>query len=446
MKRYPYDLSHYVASCGEIGRLQTLSVIPVVANDSISIDFVGAFRLSPLRRALALDCRIDIATFFIPHRHIYGQDWIDFTKAGTNSTTELDAITDPSALGNVYGFIPGVGGATGHKPYKHLYAGYCQIYNQYWRVPNIDDPGDLMDETTIPTDQAVLDYGQPVARLPVLLSTNPKDITDPAYADVSVDVGGTDAFSLFDVRAAMQSLKSNIQRDWFSERYRDILSQVTGSSTVSTDADQRPTLLMRSSNWMSGYDVDGTDDATLGQYAGKSQTLVTHRMPSKYFNEHGCLWTVCALRFPPIFNGEIHPMNNYSPVSGPYASYENIFGDPDVATARTPQAWSMNAFVAQGKTQTIGYMPHSQWYRTQPSWTHPKFHNIAGYPFIDTINSPTSGVPRWMAYEQPGDYDMFQSTELAHWNVVSKFNVHSKRIIPPASYSIFTGADHNLPT
>src|SRR5205085_2587943 len=37
------------------------------------------------------------------------------------------------------------------------------------------------------------------------------------------------------------------------------------------DADNRPLLVMRSNLWASGYDVDGTDQTSLGQFSGRVQ-------------------------------------------------------------------------------------------------------------------------------------------------------------------------------
>src|SRR5439155_23794185 len=71
---------------GQIGRLITISTTPVIAGDSFEMDAVGALRLSPLRRGLAIDSTVDIFTFYVPHRHVYGEQWIKFMKDGVNAT------------------------------------------------------------------------------------------------------------------------------------------------------------------------------------------------------------------------------------------------------------------------------------------------------------------------------------------------------------------------
>src|SRR5947209_17063409 len=72
----PHDLSHLGFLAGQIGRLITISTTPVIAGDSFEMDAVGALRLSPLRRGLAIDSTVDIFTFYVPHRHVYGEQWI----------------------------------------------------------------------------------------------------------------------------------------------------------------------------------------------------------------------------------------------------------------------------------------------------------------------------------------------------------------------------------
>src|SRR5215216_565741 len=68
-ERMPHDLSHLGFLAGQIGRLITISTTPVIAGDSFEMDAVGALRLSPLRRGLAIDSTVDIFTFYVPHRH-----------------------------------------------------------------------------------------------------------------------------------------------------------------------------------------------------------------------------------------------------------------------------------------------------------------------------------------------------------------------------------------
>src|SRR5258708_40056033 len=80
-ERMPHDLSHLGFLAGQIGRLITISTTPVIAGDSFEMNAVGALRLSPLRRGLAIDSSVDIFTFYVPLRHVYVEQCITFMKS-----------------------------------------------------------------------------------------------------------------------------------------------------------------------------------------------------------------------------------------------------------------------------------------------------------------------------------------------------------------------------
>src|SRR5438874_8848 len=63
-ERMPHDLSTLVFLACQIGRLITISTTQVIAGYSFEMEAVGALRLSPLRRGLAIDSTVDIFFFF----------------------------------------------------------------------------------------------------------------------------------------------------------------------------------------------------------------------------------------------------------------------------------------------------------------------------------------------------------------------------------------------
>src|SRR5438045_9455748 len=81
------------------------------------------------------------------------------------------------------------------------------------------------------------------------------------------------AFLLF--RSA--NLHTDQERDYFMQRYHDVISSFGGKTSY--DADNRPLLVMRSNLWASGYDVDGTDQTSLGQFSGRVQQTYKHSVP-----------------------------------------------------------------------------------------------------------------------------------------------------------------------
>src|SRR6056300_1537363 len=135
-ERMPHDLSHLGFLAGQIGRLITISTTPVIAGDSFEMDAVGALRLSPLRRVLAIDSTVDIFTFFVPHRHVYGEQWIKFMKDGVNATP-LPTVNTTGYIDHA-AFLGTINPDTNKIP-KHLFQGYLNIYNKYFKAPWMPD-------------------------------------------------------------------------------------------------------------------------------------------------------------------------------------------------------------------------------------------------------------------------------------------------------------------
>src|SRR5262245_45306514 len=87
------------------------------------------------------------------------------------------------------------------------------------------------------------------------------------------------------------------------------LARLTLIPITSYDADNRPLLVMRSNLWASGYDVDGTDQTSLGQFSGRVQQTYKHSVPRFFVPEHGTMFTLALVRFPPTATKEIQYLN-----------------------------------------------------------------------------------------------------------------------------------------
>src|SRR3546814_11642266 len=85
-ERMPHDLSHLGFLARQIGRLITISTTPVIAGDSFEMDSVGALRLSPFRRGLAIDSTVDILYFYVLLRHVFGDKWFILIQVGVHAT------------------------------------------------------------------------------------------------------------------------------------------------------------------------------------------------------------------------------------------------------------------------------------------------------------------------------------------------------------------------
>src|SRR5699024_1831479 len=112
---------------------------------------------------------------------------------------------------------------------------------------------------------------------------------------------------------------------------------------TSYDADNRPLLVMRSNLWASGYDVDGTDQTSLGQFSGRVQQTYKHSVPRFFVPEHGTMFTLALVRFPPTATKEIQYLN----AEGALA-YGDAGGAPGVYGSWPPRVVSMMGVCRSG--------------------------------------------------------------------------------------------------
>src|SRR2546429_1364733 len=236
-ERMPHDLSHLGFLAGQIGRLITISTTPVIAGDSFEMDAVGALRLSPLRRGLAIDSTVDIFTFYVPHRHVYGEQWIKFMKDGVNATP-LPTVNTTGYIDHA-AFLGTINPDTNKIP-KHLFQGYLNIYNNYFKAPWMPDRTEA-NPNELNQDDAR--YGFRCCHL--------KNIwTAPLPPETELSrqmTTSTTSIDIMGLQAAYANLHTDQERDYFMQRYHDVISSFGGKTSV--DAVNRPLLVMRSNLW-----------------------------------------------------------------------------------------------------------------------------------------------------------------------------------------------------
>lgn len=431
MSSVPYDLGHLIFSCGAMGRMMTLDCIPVLAGDRLALDYVGSFRLSPLRRGLAIDCKVDIMSFYIPHRYSYTDsttgDWTKFVEEGVGTTEVLkttDYIPDDSsnagALGlNYYTF-------SGQRDVpRWIPAGYRNIWNNYIRPPTTTSVEKRAFQSWADSERR---YGLPTARLKRLWSTVlPVSEFDQAKLKVPV-ASGTADLDLIDLQYQYAKLRTEQEREYFNIRYRDIVRSFGGFTNHNVD--NRPHLLYRSSFWSSGYDVDGTSKDALGQFSGRVLQAFRHRVPRYKCSEAGSVWTVAIARFPSSNTQENHFLaRRIEP------TYAEIVGDPViVGNQRLYPLAADDIFSTNLKTE-LGKVPYAQWYRYHPDVIHPNYRTLQGFPFLqDPVTSQTNAV-----LERAASYDQcFSTLQLGHWNIQARSNAHVIRNLPSSRSSMLT--------
>src|SRR5258705_13484999 len=117
----------------------------------------------------------------------------------------------------------------------------------------------------------------------------------------------TTSLDIMGLQPAYANLHTNQERAYFMQRYHDVISSFGGKTSY--DADNRPLLVMRSNLWAAGYDADGTDQTSLGQYSCRGQQPYKHSVPRFLVPEHGTMFALPRVRLPPAANKEIQWQN-----------------------------------------------------------------------------------------------------------------------------------------
>src|SRR5262249_55535005 len=81
------------------------------------------------------------------------------------------------------------------------------------------------------------------------------------------------------------------------EAGKSYCSRRFGGATCDDKSAQIYARFMRSNLWASGYDVDGTDQTSLGQFSGRVQQTYKHSVPRFFVPEHGTMFTLALVRF-----------------------------------------------------------------------------------------------------------------------------------------------------
>src|SRR5699024_5654958 len=137
----------------------------------------------------------------------------------------------------------------------------------------------------------------------------------------------TTSIDIMGLQAAYANLHTDQERDYFMQRYHVVISSFGGKTSY--DADNRPLLVMRSNLWASGYDFDGTDQTSLGQFSGRVQQTYKHSVPRFFVSEHATMFTLALVRFPRAAMTEIHYLNDisaltYIDTAGAFVLYDNL--------------------------------------------------------------------------------------------------------------------------
>src|SRR5205085_1920370 len=131
---------------------------------------------------------------------------------------------------------------------------------------------------------------------------------------------------------------------------------------------------------------------------------------SRFFvPEHGTIFTLALVRFPPTATKEIQYLNAKGALT-----YTDIAGDPVLYGNLPPREISMKDVFRSGDSSKKFKIAEGQWYRYAPSYVSPAYHLLEGFPFIQ---EPPSGDLQERVLIRHHDYDQcFQSVQLLQWN------------------------------
>src|SRR5260370_34171689 len=233
-ERMPHDLSHLGFLAGQIGRLITISTTPVIAGDSFEMDAVGALRLSPLRRGLAIDSTVDIFTFYDPHRHVYGEQRIKFMKDGVNPTP-LPTVNTTGYIDHA-AFLGTINPDTNKIP-NHLFQGYLNIYHTYFKAPCMPDRTEANPNERNQDDAR---YGFRCCHLKNIWTAP----LPPETALARQLPTPTTSMDIMGLQAAYANLYTDPERASVLQRYHEVMSSFVG--TPACESVQRPLLFITS--------------------------------------------------------------------------------------------------------------------------------------------------------------------------------------------------------
>lgn len=417
-----YDLGNYTHTVGKIGRLAVQNLLPVYPGDSLSYSANFMLQMKPFVRGIQIDAVIDIVTTFVPMRHIYGQNWIDFITEGRDTSVILPS----RSVTHVPSYLPwGRSQITGIPAWKA--DGYYRNWSRLFRPPNQG-----VDEIlTIPNDHSDAQmrvFGQPCAHLEAIWNGGVD--TQPTAAQQEVDASGN-SVNLVELDEAAGELKAALQRDWNGAYYTDVLRSFW-RGRAGTDADERPTVLNHQRINTDGVNVYGTGSNNLAEMAGRGQAIFNHGFPRRFFGEHGHVWTFVLVRFPAIHEREVHYL---AKIGSP--SYDEIAMEPDLVMRKAPVRHEVQDFFEGNGTQELFFQPYGQWYRYQPNIIHNQISYLNAYPYMKDVPSNKRDVALVRSQEYD---DIFLAASQFHFDSQADFIVECDRMIGSTMSGAFVGA------
>lgn len=424
MERTSYNLSHGGFGQMKLGRVFCIQCLPTLPGDQISWDGHVYIEMETLKHRLSLRARVDIATFWVPHRAT-DSNFEAMLVDGLDSATALQTTGNPTLAVE---WLPYWNTNPTSKPNWYM-NGPLQIFNRFFK-PLTEDIADATWSTG-PWNGALSEddftFGFPAANLPEAIWTQTTN-RDLAAADLEITLGSE--LDLTEISEKQARLKTERHRQFEDVFYQGVVERFGGSTTI--DAEPRPEKIWHDSFFMGGEVIRGTDYMTIGNEGGKHIGRFRHRIPNRYIPEHGCIWTMGVVRYPPFSTTETHFLLNHN-------DYLHLAADPDVIANYPPHALQVeDIFDTASDTTQISHIPFGHWYRQQPNFAHTNYKDQKGFTFAQGTPSVDVGMN---FYKTDIDIENFISHRFGHGRISVDWEINANRYLPPMEASVYAGAN-----
>ncbi len=409
-----HSLHHQVATMGNIGALIPTMIQEVAPGDTWSGKVGLLVRLSPLKRALLTDLYVDQFSVYTPHRLVMA-DWEDFISDGPMDTpnVSIPTLTVPAADTKYESiFYPSDSANPVAYNALRLFA-YNLTWNEFFR----DDQQGLR----LPTDEP-LKLGVSVNFKKDYWTNMPFPI-GKAQSEffVDTDVGSGTEASAIDILRAITQQKISMKRATYGTKYIDILRSY--GINVNYQMLQRPEVVAIARGTMNVTDVVSTESSdTLGALAGHGISGTRLTLRRKTFPEHGTLMNFVVVR--PVMTDSL--LGEHFDRVRDYTAYY----DPGLVPLPAQKMTRIDVFpTAQASTtETMGYKPWGDWYRTAMSRVHVGLDDWV--PGSQTFTPETSLTDALKRITQSAYDSLFNDTTYGHFQISAVNNVKALRQIP----------------
>lgn len=421
MRRNKHNLSHTRLATMDMGYLVPLSVMEVLAGDTVQHHTAMLARIAPLAAPLMHPVEIRVHNFFVPNRLIWDQ-WEDFiTKKDplafvpqvTIGTSDETAVADTvgQSLADAMGIAPVAGESVNALPFR----AYNFIWNEYYRDQDlqaeIDQDGlngfniqriawekDYFT-TARPFPQMGTEVSVPIDGMPVLGvketlsgtttaanykwtdgSTGSKhahnsfqDSGNGIYlADSSFQGGTGTGISVNELRQSFALQRMAEARARFGSRYVDYL-RFLGVNPSNGMLD-RPEYLGGGKTKISFSEVlaqaEGAN-TNVGDMFGHGIGALRTRRYRKFFEEHGWMISVMSVRPKTMYLNGI-PRQFLRQEADDYWQKE-------LEVLPTQGVLSKEVYAAAPQGEIFGYVPKYEEYRRHPSYVSGSFRTTENF-------------------------------------------------------------------